>query len=132
MGLPTQQTVCKEIEVIGKTINLGPDTSLCDGMTLLLNAGTGFKSYLWNTGDTTQTLTVNISGIYTVTGTNYIGCHTKDSIHVVYKPNTYTTTDTAICNGETYFAGGKVRTESGTFIDKSPLRMDVKIFLQQI
>ncbi|MGA3014691.1 MAG: gliding motility-associated C-terminal domain-containing protein [Bacteroidales bacterium] len=120
MGLPTQQTVCKEIEVIGKTINLGPDTSLCDGMTLLLNAGTGFKSYLWNTGDTTQTLTVNMSGIYTVTGTNYIGCHIKDSIHVVYKPNTYTTIDTAICNGETYLAGGKARTESGTFIDTLP------------
>jgi gliding motility-associated-like protein len=117
MDLPTQQTVCKEIEVIEKTINLGHDTSLCNGKTLLLNAGTGFQSYLWNTGDTTQTLSVNMSGTYTVSGTNYLGCHAEDSIHVVFKPNTYTTVDTSICSGETYFAGGKVQTESGTFTD---------------
>jgi len=120
MGLPTRQTVCKEIEVNGQPINLGPDTSLCDVKTLLLDAGKGFQSYLWNTGDTTQTLSVNTSGTYSVSGINYAGCHTVDSIHVDFKPNTYTTVDTSICFGETYFAGGKLHSESGTFIDTLP------------
>jgi gliding motility-associated-like protein len=117
IGLSTQQTVCKEIEVNGQTIDLGPDTSLCDGKTLLLNPGSGFQSYLWNTGDITQTLSVNTSGTYSVSVINYSGCHAEDSIHVNFKPNTYTTVDTSICSGETYFAGGKFQSEPGTFID---------------
>jgi len=44
-------------------LNLGNDTSLCASASLLLDAGTSIciyhNSYLWSTGDTTQTITVS-------------------------------------------------------------------------
>jgi hypothetical protein len=51
-------------------INLGSDTTICVTDTLVLDAGFGFSSYLWNTGSTNQTLTIpfnSASNIYSVT-----------------------------------------------------------------
>jgi hypothetical protein len=39
-------------------VNLGPDDSLCSNGFKLIDAGYGFSSYLWSTGDTTQIITV--------------------------------------------------------------------------
>jgi gliding motility-associated-like protein len=47
-------------------VEIGNDTILCQGQTLLLNAGTGFDSYLWNNGSTGTTLNVNSPGTYSV------------------------------------------------------------------
>lgn len=43
---------------------LGNDTTLCDGLTLQLDAGPGYTSYIWNDGSTGQLLTVNEPGEY--------------------------------------------------------------------
>lgn len=48
--------------------------SFCDGDSVVLDAGAGFDSYQWPSGDTTQTLTVRNSGSYAVTVTNGFGC----------------------------------------------------------
>lgn len=45
-------------------INLGNDTSLLEGNTIVLNAGEGMDRYLWNTGDDGQELIVWDTGIY--------------------------------------------------------------------
>jgi hypothetical protein len=42
----------------GEEIDLGDLDTLRPGDTIVLDAGEGFDSYIWNTGDTTQTLTV--------------------------------------------------------------------------
>jgi hypothetical protein len=42
---------------------------ICVGSPLTLDAGTGYSSYRWSTGETTQTITVTQSGLYTVTVT---------------------------------------------------------------
>ncbi len=120
IGLPTEQQVCKEIEVTSLNVELGPDTAICEGKTLLLDAGNGFQSYSWNTGDTTQTLSVYTAGTYSVLITNQVGCHAEDSIHIDVKPNAYTTVDTAICYGDHFFAGGKFQSTSGTYTDTLP------------
>ncbi|RYE12066.1 MAG: hypothetical protein EOP51_32225, partial [Sphingobacteriales bacterium] len=39
--------------------------SFCGGTSTTLNAGTGYRSYAWSTGATTQTITVNTVGTYT-------------------------------------------------------------------
>jgi gliding motility-associated-like protein len=117
VGLPTEQQVCKEIEVFGANVDLGPDTTLCEGKNLLLDAGSGFESYLWNNGVNTQTLIVNSSGTYSVRVSSYAGCQSQDSIHVVFNPNFFSTIDTSICFGQTYFAGGQQRSSSGTYVD---------------
>lgn len=63
-------------------INLGNDTSLCSGQSILLNAGNGFGSYLWNTGNITDTLTVNDSGTYSIIATDIHNCKSYDSLTV--------------------------------------------------
>jgi len=58
------------------------DTSICDGDSLLIDAGAGFKSYYWNTGDTIQSIFVNTAGTYQVIVTNQFDCQNSDSIKV--------------------------------------------------
>ena len=48
--------------------------ALCPGVSVLLDAGAGFNSYSWSTGATTQTISINSGGIYTVTTTDVNGC----------------------------------------------------------
>ncbi len=50
-------------------VDLGNDTSFCQGDTLILDAESGFDSYLWNDGSTGQTLRVSATGEYHVTVT---------------------------------------------------------------
>lgn len=64
------------------TVDLGPDLSLCDGETIILDAGPGFSSYLWSTSETSQTFEVGLPGDYSVTVTNQQGCTGIDLVHV--------------------------------------------------
>ena len=64
-------------------INLGNDTSICKGDSLVLDAGKGFNQYLWNTGASSQTLHVNQIGTYSVSASLRNGCVTNDSIRVL-------------------------------------------------
>lgn len=53
-------------------VNLGPDTTLCTGQTILLNAAaTGpYNSYLWNNNSTSSIRLVSTPGTYWVKVTN--------------------------------------------------------------
>jgi gliding motility-associated-like protein len=53
-----------------------------------LDAGAGFTTYLWSTGQTTQTIQAGGQGAYGITVTNASGCSTSGSIFVV-KSATY-------------------------------------------
>lgn len=57
------------------------DATFCDGNTATLNAGSGYASYLWSTGETTQTITVNTPGKYTITLTNTFGCENTFNVN---------------------------------------------------
>lgn len=65
-------------------IKLPESIEFCNGKTVTLDAGSGFTSYLWNTGATTQTITVSTPGIYSVKVTNNFGCEDTDIIEVKY------------------------------------------------
>ncbi len=54
----------------------------CNGNSFTLNAGAGFNSYLWNTGDTSSQISVNKAGIYSVSVKDSI-CSAKDTCTVV-------------------------------------------------
>lgn len=55
------------------TVNpIGP-TTFCQGGSVTLTTGS-YATYLWSTGETTQSITVSTSGTYTVTVTDGNGC----------------------------------------------------------
>jgi hypothetical protein len=64
-------------------INLGKDTSICQGNTVTLNATTSGTTvtYLWNNGAVTPTISVNQAGTYFVKVTAD-GCSASDTIRV--------------------------------------------------
>jgi hypothetical protein len=70
-------------------VDLGNDTSILAGSSLLLDAGGGHDSYLWSNDSTTQTILVDSTGtgpgtaIYYVTVTDG-ECEAVDSIAVTY------------------------------------------------
>jgi len=80
------------------------DTIICSntGFTKKLRVYDGMHNIQWSTGDTTQSITVNQSGIYWVTATNECGTVT-DTIHIYLRnPNDYLFSlgnDTNICKG---------------------------------
>lgn len=64
-------------------VNLGADTTNCGAITL--NAGS-YSSYLWNTGNTTQTISAVSTGTYSVTVSNGGNCTSSDVIAVTINP----------------------------------------------
>lgn len=69
------------------SVNLGPDTTTCNGNPVTFNAGSGSGySYLWNTGAITQQITVTNSGIYSVQVTNPQNCHRSDTVEFISLP----------------------------------------------
>lgn len=61
------------------TITPSGNINLCGGGTVFLTANSGYPSYLWNTGATTQNITVSQSGVYSVSVGNGSGCFVSSS-----------------------------------------------------
>lgn len=68
------------IEIGILEINLGADDSICIDSNLIIDAGTDYNEYQWNTGSMEQLITVNEPGTYFVTVGNSIGCEDSDTI----------------------------------------------------
>jgi PKD repeat protein len=84
----------------GPIVNLGNDTTLCPGATIVLNAGNPGATYLYNTGATTQTLAVTTAGTYSVRVTTGGGlCVGRDTIRIFAGVNPVVNLgpDTTIC-----------------------------------
>lgn len=84
-------------------IQLGNDTSFCAGGYKLLDAGAGFASYLWNTGETAEQITASQAGTYSVAATAVNGCASYDTLKVdaVYPLPQFSLgpeTDSTICS----------------------------------
>jgi hypothetical protein len=62
-------------------VDLGNDTTIF-ASSIVLDAGHPGATYMWNTGDTTQTITAIASGTYYVTVTEGLGCVATDTIVV--------------------------------------------------
>jgi gliding motility-associated-like protein len=85
-GLPQRNLLLSEFKQIA--LDLGKDTTVCEGSMLTLNAtlpnGTAYK---WSNNSTTPSITVNRSGKYAVTAT-VNGCgEVKDEIEVTIPGN---------------------------------------------
>ena len=84
-------TACYEILPVALQVNtftpVGFDNetvAICENNPTVLDAGSGFQTYSWNTTpvSTTQTITVTTAGNYTVTVTNLDGCKASKTFTV--------------------------------------------------
>lgn len=104
-------------------IELGENRTLCNGESLTLDPGIANGAYIWSTGNTTQTLPVETSGLYKVTVTT--GCGTGvDSIQVnAVNVAAFAGNDTAICQGNVLMlngaAGGTINWSPETAVDNA-------------
>lgn len=55
----------------------------CEGESIEISADINNMSYLWNTGETTESITVSTEGVYTVDVTNLDGCTVTKTIDVI-------------------------------------------------
>ncbi|MBK7375574.1 MAG: gliding motility-associated C-terminal domain-containing protein [Chitinophagaceae bacterium] len=80
-------------------VNLGPDTSICSGNSIVIKAQPGYISYLWQDGSINSSYTANTSGIYKVIVTDQCGVISTDSIIIKLNqmPAHFLNSDTIIC-----------------------------------
>ncbi|HLP52814.1 MAG TPA: T9SS type A sorting domain-containing protein [Chitinophagales bacterium] len=91
--LDTLQTIngCDSIVTLNLTVNQLPaatitaatNTNFCTGDDVMLSAPAGTVTYLWSNGETTQSITVNSSGAYSVTVTGTGNCTAVSAPEIV-------------------------------------------------
>lgn len=64
-----------------QSIDLGEDTTVCNGQGLILNAGS-FVEYEWSTGSENQEIEVTESGDYFITATDQYSCVASGDINI--------------------------------------------------
>jgi gliding motility-associated-like protein len=81
-------------------VNIGNDTTLCNGESLIINSTSNLGVYLWQDGSSGTSFIINQDGIYWLTVTNTCQSIT-DSINVNYYPTIPVNlgNDTTICSG---------------------------------
>lgn len=82
------------------SFSLPADTFLCDGSAIILDAGDGWDSYMWNNGTNGQTTLVTSGGYFTCSVTDTSGCPAVDSMLVTESqtPEVDLGADTIICD----------------------------------
>ncbi len=108
------------------SIDLGPDTTLCYGESLELDANLQHQNFKWsNSNNSVPTQTVTESGVYWLSATNSCGVFSDTIIVTFEKPINTETVDTTICDGDeatfdlseitedfTWYDGGKQKIRS--------------------
>lgn len=85
------------------TVDLGPDITLCPSTNAVLSTGLTQANFLWSTGSTDSTITIQSPGTYWVQITAG-NCISSDTIVVHFKPDQFFSLgkDTIICQGKSF------------------------------
>jgi len=88
----------------GIDLELEDEVHICDGETHTFLIDEIYETYLWSNGDTTNTITVSETGLYSLTVTDSNNCEDSAKVfvekHFIPSPNLGK--DTSLCSGETY------------------------------
>ncbi|MBK9452263.1 MAG: PKD domain-containing protein [Bacteroidetes bacterium] len=84
-------------------LSIGPNQTICTGSTATFTATSGFASYLWSNGATTNSITVSTAGTFSVTATAANGCTSTASatLTVNTAPAASIGPNQTICSGST-------------------------------
>jgi hypothetical protein len=87
----------------GSTISPASSITICEGDQVTVTAQPAGQTYLWSTGETSQSITVDESGVFSVSTINAGGCAGEASVTVtsINNPPVLTIPDITICGGET-------------------------------
>jgi hypothetical protein len=98
-------------------VYIGNDTTICNYEPFYLHAGSGFDSYLWQNGDTNQSILAETSGLYWCQVTGAGGCTDTDSLNLVINPVPEVSAgpDQTIANGTSIILEGSLTGGSGNF-----------------
>lgn len=90
------------VNVTHPEIFLGNDTATCSAYPLVVQANYPNSAYLWSTGDTSSSITINTSGTYSVKVTNNCGFSVDSiSVSVLASPDPPKTGNEARCGSGT-------------------------------
>ncbi len=79
-------------------IDLGTDTVICNGDSILLSVPGNYNTYLWNTGATQNSIYATNAGVYWLE-VKIDNCKSRDSINILNLENNYILiSDTTLCN----------------------------------
>ncbi|MEM6965551.1 MAG: FG-GAP-like repeat-containing protein, partial [Bacteroidota bacterium] len=87
-----------DLDVVGST-------TFCTGDTIMVSAPSGYNSYAWSTGDSTQTIAITTQGNFSLTVTDGDGCFGFSSsvatvVDPVLTPEIEALGDLSFCEGE--------------------------------
>jgi gliding motility-associated-like protein len=88
-----------DLAIPGIPLDLLSPVGLCDGQSVVLDAGSGFDAYAWSTSQSTQTISVSNEGDYIVVVTDGF-CTGSDTISVVLSPGYPSLPDREVCPTE--------------------------------
>ena len=98
---------CDDTDLIGTCccldpdeIDLGPDAEVCPGESILLDAGPGFVSYLWQDGSTTESLLAEVAQEYSVIAIDSCMNEVVDTFFLSISLTDTTLVDLAYCKGD--------------------------------
>lgn len=95
-------------------LNLGADSSFCEGDSIILKNNSSLSNYLWSNSDTTAQITVKDTGLYWLEYGSKCGV-IRDSIYLKYKPRLSAFSignDTTICPNDSIELSTKVQQEN--------------------
>ncbi|GAB2674664.1 hypothetical protein GCM10027036_30300 [Flavihumibacter cheonanensis] len=95
--------ITRPIGELPPTLELGPDTSICEGTTLTLEVPGKYKSISWSTGEQSASVSIKSGGKYWVTGVDYCNNYQTDTIIVDIRSAIRIdfAKDTVVCVGTT-------------------------------
>ena len=106
-------------QLAAPTLDIIGVTELCQGDTTILVASSDAVAFVWNTGDTTQSVeVVPANTTYSVTATGANGCTSEAQHHVTTLPTYNLTVTGTICEGQSFTQYGfdiPVADSAGTF-----------------
>lgn len=79
---PSAGRTAVTIQFIDLPVVTDEDLTFCENENISLAANIQNVTYLWNTGETTETIVVSTEGIYTVTVTNSANCSSTKTINL--------------------------------------------------